>query len=232
MFRHADPARTAAAGNAADAGPRRGHYDIASDAYSQNVFHDLSNGFGVLEPSGRWLDKLGTFQEVLEKSHALASEPGILTDKAPLRDAAAHDFRPAPGSPALNHGVKVFVPWSLYGEVAEWNFYRDPGDPTHLIDEHWNMAPYYVERDGYYTRPTYPLKAVNASAADYERGPLESWTDGRASMDATSTPFSRTRTSTARWIPGRQLPSTRLGDRHLSARRSAGVARSSSCCTM
>jgi hypothetical protein len=178
VFRHADPARTAAAGNAADAGPRRGHYDIASDAYAQNVFHDLSNGFGVLEPSGRWLDNLGKFQDVLGKNNALAAAPGILTDKAPLQDAAAHDFRPAPDSPALNHGVKVFVPWSLYGEVAEWNFYRAPGDPTHLIDEHWNMAPYYVERDGYYTRPTYPLKAVNVAAADYERGPLETWTDG------------------------------------------------------
>jgi hypothetical protein len=46
------------------------------------------------------------------------------------------------------------------------------------MDEHWNMAPYYVERDDYYTRPMYPLKAVNVTAADYGRGPLENWTDG------------------------------------------------------
>ena len=56
VFRHADPARTAA-GNEADAGPRRGHFALETDAYARNVFHDfgLSEGFGVLEPSGRWL---------------------------------------------------------------------------------------------------------------------------------------------------------------------------------
>ena len=117
------PLGTAAAGNAADAGPRRGRYDIASNAYSQNVFHEIPNGFGALEPSGRWLDNLGTFQEVLERSRALASATGILTDKAPLRDAAAHDFRPAPGC-RPNHGFPVLT--------SRRNFYRDPGDPTIL----------------------------------------------------------------------------------------------------
>jgi hypothetical protein len=41
VFRDADPARTAKAGNEADAGARRNRYAIDTDAYSRNVFHDV-----------------------------------------------------------------------------------------------------------------------------------------------------------------------------------------------
>jgi hypothetical protein len=75
-------------------------------------------------------------------------------------------------------GVKVFVPWSLYETVGEWNFYPIPGDPTRILDEHWCMAPYYTGRDDYYKFPTYPLKGVNVTLKDYQDGPLENWTTG------------------------------------------------------
>ena len=41
VFRDADPARTAAAGNEADAGPRRSEFAIDTDAYARNVFYDI-----------------------------------------------------------------------------------------------------------------------------------------------------------------------------------------------
>ena len=172
VFRHADPARTAVEGNAADAGPQRSHFALESNAYGRNVFHDFAK-MGVLEPSGRWLLSFDEFKAALEKNQSLVSDLGLVSRPAPLRNPAQGDFRPAEGSAAKDKGVKVFVPWALSGVVGEWNFYHPGDDPTRLIDEHWYMADYYVSRDDYYRRPMYPLKAVNVSASDYTAIPQE-----------------------------------------------------------
>jgi hypothetical protein len=138
----------------------------------------MGSTFGVLEPSGRWLPTIQAFREVLETYHALATDVGILSAEPPLRDAAAHDFRPAAGSAARGLGRRVFVPWSLYETVAEWNFHPLPGDPARILDDHWCMSPYYTRRDDYYKLPTYPLAAANVTLNDYTNGPLENWTTG------------------------------------------------------
>jgi len=179
VFRDADPAR-GAAGNEADAGARRDQFAIDTDAYARNVFYDigLGEGFGVLEPSGRWHGTLQAFREALESHKPLAAQVGVMAEQSLLRDPAAHDFRPAANSPARGQGAKVFVPWSLYETVGEWNFYPIPGDPTRILDEHWCMSPYYTGRDNYYKLPTYPLKGVNVTLKDYQNGPLENWTTG------------------------------------------------------
>lgn len=101
-----------------------------------------------------------------------------MATQAPLPEAANHDFRPAADSAARDRGAKVFVPWSLYETVAEWNFCPLPADPTQVLDEHWCMAPYYTARDDYYKFPTYPLKGVNVTLKDYQPSPLENWTSG------------------------------------------------------
>ena len=178
VFRDADPARTAQAGNEADAGPRREEFAIDTDAYARNVFYDTGQSFGVFEPSGRWHQTLEAFRSALESYHPLAAQVGAMAGQAPLRDAAAHDFRPSANSIARGLGAKVFVPWSLYETVAEWNFYPIPGDPTRILDEHWCMSPYYTGRDDYYKLPTYPLTGVNITLKDYQDGPLENWTSG------------------------------------------------------
>jgi hypothetical protein len=178
VFRDADPSRTAKAGEEADAASLRNQYAIDTDAYGRNVFYDVGDSFGVLEPSGRWRQTLPDFRNALESYHPLAAEVGILAEQPPLRDAAAHDFRPSTGSSARGRGAKMFVPWSLYETVAEWNFYPIPGDPTRILDEHWCMSPYYTGRDDYYKLPTYPLKGVNITLQDYQNGPLENWTTG------------------------------------------------------
>ncbi|HEX4796563.1 MAG TPA: LamG domain-containing protein [Humisphaera sp.] len=179
VFRDADPARSAA-GNEADAGRRRNQFAIETDAYARNVFNDigLSEGFGVLEPSGRWLTTLQAFRDALGSYKPMAGEVGIMADQPPLRDAAGHDFRPAADSAARGRGAKVFVPWSLYETVAEWNFCPIEADPTRILDEHWCMPPYYTGRDNYYKFPTYPLTAVNITLKDFQQGPLENWTAG------------------------------------------------------
>jgi len=176
VFRDADPARTAA-GNA---GAPRNQFALDTNAYARNVFYGIGvgEGFGVLEPSGRWLGTFPAFQEVLESYQPLAGTLGIMAEQSPLRDPAAHDFRPSAESAACGQGAKVFVPWSLYETVGEWGFYPLPGDPTRILDEHWCMSPYYTGRDNYYKLPTYPLKGVNVTLKDYQNGPLENWTTG------------------------------------------------------
>ena len=184
LFWHSQPAETPEEGNAADAGRRRERYALETNAYARNIFYDLAPGrFGVLEPSGRWLGDIEAFRETLQKNGAIASSVGEIVDRAPLKDPAHFDFRLAPGSGAIDKGVKVFVPWALYAMVGEWNFYPTPGDPTSIIDEHWYMTPYYLERDEYYERPTYPLQVVNVTPKDYVQGPLEDWTAGALKLN-------------------------------------------------
>jgi hypothetical protein len=179
VFRDADPAKSAA-GNEKDAGRRQNQFALETDAYARNVFYDIgtSEGFGVLEPSGRWLMTLDSFRDTLASHKPMAAEVGKMSAQPLLRDAAAHDFRPSPDSAARAQGAKVFVPWSLYQTVAEWNFTPIAGDPTRILDEHWCMPAYYTGRDNYYKFPTYPLKGVNISLDDYKQGPLENWTNG------------------------------------------------------
>jgi hypothetical protein len=183
VFRHADPAKTAAEGNAKDAGPQKSHFALESNAYGRNVFHDFA-GMGVLEPSGRWLVSFDDFKSALVKNNSLLNELGDVSNSPPLRDPARGDFRPAQGSAAVDKGVKVFVPWALSGVVGEWSFYHTGDDPTLLMDEHWYMTDYHVSRDDYHKRPMYPLKAVNVTAADYVAGPLEDWIHGALNFTA------------------------------------------------
>ncbi|MCP4510342.1 MAG: LamG domain-containing protein, partial [Fuerstiella sp.] len=74
--------------------------------------------------------------------------------------------------------VKVFVPWGLCANVAEWHFYHAGNDETSLPDEHWYMAPHFVDRTTYHKEPRYPLRTVNMDATSFSHGPLEDWTAG------------------------------------------------------
>ncbi|NQT89215.1 hypothetical protein HQ560_20770, partial [bacterium] len=185
-FWHAQPSKTPAEGNADHAGPQKERFAYETNAYARNIFHDVSEKFGVFETSGRWHGGLDSFRAALAEHKALASSVGEVTEKPILRDGAKHDFRPAAGSAAVDRGVKVFVPWALSAVVGEWHFRRNQQDPTRIIDEHWCMTPYHMGREDYYTRPMYPLKAVNISAKDYTPGVLEDWTEGALKLDGKS----------------------------------------------
>ena len=183
VFRHADPAKTAADGNAADAGPPREFYDYGSNAYARNVFHDVAQ-MGVFEASGRWLDRLDDFRDALQKRGAIADETGEQAEASILRNPAQGDFRLNANSPAVDRGAVVFVPWALSGVVAEWNFYHAGGRPTEIIDEHWYAKDFMTDRDNYHLRPTYPLKAVGVAEEDYFEGPLENYARGALRFSA------------------------------------------------
>ena len=177
VFRHADPARTEAAGNEADAGPPAERFALETNAYAHNVFHAVAR-FGVFKPSGQWHATFDDARQALRSARAIEWEMGVLAERPPLRDAAGHDFRPAPGGAAAGRGVRVFVPWALARTVGEWNFYPAGDDPANLLDEHWYQRPYYTNRARYAELPRFPLRGVNIGAGDFVEGPLENWTRG------------------------------------------------------
>ncbi|MBC8868453.1 MAG: hypothetical protein H8E44_03505, partial [Planctomycetes bacterium] len=175
VFRHANPSNTMADPNAADAGTQKSNFHHESNAYANNIFYDIPKKFGVFEPDGRWHPDADSFRKALSRSGSLG-DLGQDAQQSPLRAPGDGDFRPT--GAAVDQGVQVFVPWGLYATVAEWPFYSAGDDATRILDEHFHLAPYYVNREDYKKQPMYPLRAVNVAADDYVDGPLEDWTRG------------------------------------------------------
>jgi len=104
-----------------------------------------------------------------------------------VTDAVAHDFTLSKGSEAIDKGVKVFVPWSLYGVVGEWNFCRNNKSPEKILDDHWYMNSYFGNRDEYRFTPTFPLTGKNIDRDSYIKGPLENWSSGALTLNGKNT---------------------------------------------
>ncbi len=182
-FWHAQPAKTAEAANAKDAGAKQDSYAIDTDAFGSNVFSGITGQMGCLEPNGQWLKGVPEFTTTLAAHAAMRVDAGVMSDTALLPGAAKNDFRLGAGSAAIGKGVKVFVPWALYGITGEWNFCQSGADPSRILDEHWYLTPYHIGRDSYLERPMYSLTAVNVKAGDYVPGPLEDWTAGALKLN-------------------------------------------------
>ena len=177
VFRHSEPAESEADANAADAGQQKDRFALETNAYARNVFYDFG-AMGVFEPSGRKHKTLQDFRMALVKSQSLVSDVGT-EDQGPSLCGPAHgDFRLNKDSAAVDHGAVAFVPWALYGVVAEWNFYPAGNDHSLLIDEHWRANDYMTDRDQFDKAPRFPLTAVHIDLSDYKEGPLENFTKG------------------------------------------------------
>ncbi|MBM4017031.1 MAG: LamG domain-containing protein [Planctomycetes bacterium] len=181
LLRHAD--KLGVDPGARGAGAQGPLFAYHTSAYAANVLYRIGGVVGVFEAEGGDYRSLGDLRAALAGRKALAADVGVLAASTPLRAPERRDFRPVPGSEVINRGVKVFVPWALHGEVAEWHFYPAGDDPAHILDEHWYLTHYHVQRQDYYQRPTYPLKAVNVAAADYGPGPLEDWISGALNLN-------------------------------------------------
>ncbi len=154
------------------------HYQLDSIAYSRNVFEKTPTTFGNLEGSGSGDADFAGYRKAAESNRLLASDIGTLATTQVLADPAKGDFRPAPNSPALGKGVRVFVPWPLSRTVGEWHFRRNNADPATALDEHWYMSPLVLNREEYRNLPRHDLRGTNLTATDYENGPLEDWCAG------------------------------------------------------
>ncbi len=184
VFRHSD--KEGVDLNAHHAGEQGEAFAYETNAYARNVLYDIGGMVAVFEAEGGDYPDVETFAEGLRKRNALASDAGVLSETPPLRNPEDFDFRPNPNSAAIDRGVKAFVPWSLHAMVGEWNFTRNNADPRVVIDEHWYLTPYHKSRADYYTRPMFPLLAMNVDADDYVSGELEDWTDGALRLDGSS----------------------------------------------
>jgi len=192
VFWHHKPAGEPREANADHAARDERAIDFGTNAYARNVFHAVPQGsFAAYTPDGGWIADPEAFAKLLGETGAIAAGVGE-TDPAPvLADPAAGDFRPRPGSRAIDRGARVFVPWSLKAVVAEWNFYPAGDDPTRIIDEHWFARDYLTDRERYESQPMYPLTAVNVELGDYVEGPLENWTAGALRLDPRRRTYAR-----------------------------------------
>jgi hypothetical protein len=150
-------------------------YDYENLAYGQNIFNALPRQFGIFEAGDTQRNDFNAFQSALATRNVLVSSLGFTTNASPVRNAPAHDFRPAAGSSAIDYGARSFVPWALYRPVGEWHFRRSNKSATVLLDENWYMTSQYLDRTTYYTTPRFHLTGVNIVAGDYVNGPLENW---------------------------------------------------------
>ncbi len=178
VFWHTKPARTPRDGNERDAGKAESKYALETNAFSGNVFHNITGRYGSFKSSGKWHVTFGSCRDALQEVQCIASDLGRVAGKPVLKDPAGRDFRLTEDSTAIDQGVKCFVPWSLYATVGEWHFYPAGNDPARIIDEHWYLTPYYYVRDSYHKQPMFPLTGINITRDDYVAGPLEDWTRG------------------------------------------------------
>ncbi len=177
---HARPAKSADEANQMDVGKVGKEFVYGTMAYARNLFVGKPENIGVFEANGMPHMSAESMREALRKRGARGAQLGKTVDSSPYMDAEAHDFRLKPGSPAIDYGVRVFVPWALCAMVGEWNFARNNADPSELIDDHWYMTSAYKGRQDYYKVPTFPLEGVNIGADDFVSGPLENWTPAGA----------------------------------------------------
>lgn len=153
--------------------------NIATLAYKNNIFYQVKTLGGPVK-GPKTVEQL---QSALADAKTVSSETGELSKQTPFKNADQHDFRPAPRSPAINQGVKVFVPWSLYATVGEWNFRPFPANVQTILGENFFMTDEYIDRHKYYLIPQNNLLVPEASLEWFESGPLEDWNESALVFD-------------------------------------------------
>ena len=157
---------------------------VSTTAYANNGFEGDVEKFAM--GGGQSVFSLTDFQDHLERGGAAASNTGFMLNEQTVRNAAEHDFRLLADSPAVDKGVKVFVPWGLYKAVGEWNFLLDQKSPGVLYDDHFVLNDEWRDRGMYLQIPRHDLIAHNVTSKDYEYGVLEDWTVGALNFDGVS----------------------------------------------
>jgi hypothetical protein len=134
VLRHADPSEGRFDPNASHY-KQGGNFAYDKLALHNNVFHNIRGKFGVFEETGVVYPTLEAMRASLQRLKPQAADIGIMAAKSPLVAPAKGDFRPAPGSAAVGMGSRVWVPWSLYATVGEWNFTRNNAKASEVMDD-------------------------------------------------------------------------------------------------
>ncbi len=155
--------------------------EASAIGYANNVFggkHESfysryrGEKFDTIEELRRFMDGFGNH---------VTKDIGVVTDVSPVVDAEKHDFRPTDTSAAIDRGVSVFVPWSLYGNVGEWYFRLEPRQPNIVLGS--DLYPQDFYSDGGMVQiggvmPGNDLEGEGFTAEDYSTGVLENWNQG------------------------------------------------------
>lgn len=125
------------------------------------------------------------FQEHLTGlgNHVTTDQAAWVSADMPVIDPDARDFRLRDDSPAIDRGVRVFVPWGLYGTVGEWFFRLQPGDPGTVLAYDLYGQAMYAGAAVPENIPFNDLIGPDFTAADYGPGVLEDWNHGALRFD-------------------------------------------------
>jgi len=155
-------------------------------AYVRNVFHGEPFKFGKIGRSDTEENTFATlsdWRKGVEQRGVMVPETGTRARSPQVKNARQHDFRPREDSAAVDHGAKVFVPWSLYAVVGEWGFYRHRADPTLILGENLNMNDEWRSRSMFHDIPRNDLRGHGIEASSFKPGLLEDWIDGALELD-------------------------------------------------
>ena len=149
---------------------------IPYESYGYNILGKTVQDIGSFSDMGVYIT-FADFKNALAGKKAMLSQTGWETSSKILEDPANNDLRLAGSSAAIDHGVKVFIPFSLYAVVGEWHFFRCQ-DYTKVPGSNFYFTTEYGARAGYLNQPKNHLTASGVNHTSYVNGLLEDWTEG------------------------------------------------------
>lgn len=166
--------------------PSDEHLEYGTLAYTRNVFHGAPFKFGRigrLDTDENTFATLADWRRDIERRGVMVTDTGVRAEARQVRDAEGHDFRPRANSAGIDSGAKVFVPWSLYGVVGEWGFYKNRTHPDLILGENLNMNDEWVSRSMFHDIPRNNLTGHGIDASNFVPGTLENWVEGAVAFN-------------------------------------------------
>jgi len=102
VFWHTKPAKTLEDGNERDVGKRETNYSLETNAFTNNVFHNVTAKYGSFKSSGKWHHTFEQCREMLEEVKSIAYDLGVVAHKPVMKDPANQDFSLTEDSPAID----------------------------------------------------------------------------------------------------------------------------------
>lgn len=164
--------------------PKQNTIDYATLAFTRNQFYGKTAWFGKL--GSRVYKDLDDWRDAMRGHKLMRYDTGTMLASSPVKDVKRHDFMPAKGSPVIDAGVRVFVPWALYGVVGEWHFLRRTDDPSIINGENINVNSEWLQRDMFDRISRNDLQCISTHVTDFESGTLEDWIPGALQFDGKS----------------------------------------------
>jgi len=168
------------------------HWRLAeadSIAYANNLSNNTTKNY-----YNRWrgdvFQTIDQFRDAIKgNGNMLSSQVGWVSDDPLVESMEKHDFRPVSSSAAIDRGVNVFLPWSLYGNVGEWHFRSQPNAPGTVLSHDLYPQEYSNSQDILRKGSSInnDLHGEGFTAADYSPGILEDWCDGALNFDGKKT---------------------------------------------